>query len=290
MTRPEEENLGRIPRLLQSIKYMLWNAQASAMVLQPYVLSLCWLVMTLCCPWQEGSICSRGLLPAVLEKVLFNRIPIKCFINIYYSLVAVIGDMHLPRRAQMKYSMLFPPGEGGENDSLAVCVHCVVFKWWCRSSVCEQWGVLCSKFPRQDLVWSSWQALVERQHCLFAQQEEGAAALAQLQLWQCFTESKYFQGHLTNCKVRTHWARCDPTGAGLHRAACSKTSGRAAFGLAPQWCYCSDAVGQTWNVSSEMLLESLWAGHRLQWMTDSFVRLLVHSYNSLATSPGDKWV
>lgn len=48
----------------------------------------------------------------MLVKVLFNKIPIKCFINIYYSLVAVVGNIHLPRRARMKRSKVLHAGEG----------------------------------------------------------------------------------------------------------------------------------------------------------------------------------
>lgn len=46
MTRPEEENLGKIAKLLQSIKYMPCKAQASAVMLT-YDLSLCSLITTL---------------------------------------------------------------------------------------------------------------------------------------------------------------------------------------------------------------------------------------------------
>lgn len=72
----------------------------------------------------------------MLEKVLFNRIPVKGFINIYYSLVAVIGNTHLPRSAQMKYSTVFLPGEGEET-----ILELFVFTAWCLSGdagpVCE---------------------------------------------------------------------------------------------------------------------------------------------------------
>jgi len=48
----------------------------------------------------------------VLVEVLFNKIPIKRFINIYYSLVAVVGNMHLPERARMKCSKVLLAGDG----------------------------------------------------------------------------------------------------------------------------------------------------------------------------------
>lgn len=51
----------------------------------------------------------------MLVKVLFNKIPIKRFINIYYSLAAAIGNMYLPRRAEMKCSKVWLAGEVEET-------------------------------------------------------------------------------------------------------------------------------------------------------------------------------
>ena len=87
----------------------------------------------------------------MLVKVLFNKIPIKCFINIYYSLVAVVGNMHLPRRARMKCSKVLFAGEGEKT-----ILWLFVFTAWCVSAdtdpACEWRGSLFSKFPSQDLV------------------------------------------------------------------------------------------------------------------------------------------
>lgn len=63
----------------------------------------------------------------MLVKVLFNENPIKCFINIYYSLVAVVGYTHLPRRAHMKCSKVLLAGEGEETIT-----GLFVFTAWCE--------------------------------------------------------------------------------------------------------------------------------------------------------------
>lgn len=72
----------------------------------------------------------KALLPDVLVKMLFNKISIKCFINIYYSLIAFVGNVYSPRRTQMKCSKVLHAGVWEGDDSSVVCTHCMVCK--CR--------------------------------------------------------------------------------------------------------------------------------------------------------------
>lgn len=282
MTRPEEENLGRIPRLVQSIKYMLWKAQASAMVFT-YVLSLCWLVLTLCCTWQGGNICSRGLLPAMLEKVLFNRIPIKCFINIYYSLVAVFGNTHLPRRAQMKYISNSSWGRG-ENDLLLFVLLCgvsVVMQVQCVWTV----RVLCSKFPVQDLVWSSSGGKAAL-HVCSAARGGGSSAGTALAL-SMFHRKQIFPRSSSETANRGHIGQC------VTPLVCTQLPAPKPMAELPlpfscvisQMCWIKNG---TWAVRCSWKPSGLDTSSS-EWLT-ACVRLLMHSYNSMATSPGDKWV
>lgn len=184
--------------------------------------------------------------------------------------------MHLLRRAQMKYSIVFFSWGGGENDSLAVCVHCVVFKWWCRSSVWMvrdpvQWIPHAGAGVEQPM-GSGEKAATAR---LSSSESSGQ------QCWHSFSSVNVSQKAniskviLRNCRLRTHWAMCDPAGAGLHQeeqlvpnSSCDTTD-RAASSLALQPCHSSNVVNQVWNLSSEKLLEALWVGHKPEWMTDS---------------------
>lgn len=125
-----------------------------------YVLSLCWLVMTL------------PVLYLAKKQHLFKGscqlCPGKCFsteFQLNALLIFIIHCLQLlvrcicPGELKLIAALCFFLGSWGKWFFRCLC--------WCLSGdagpVCEQWGFLCSKFPTQDLVWSSWQALVKRQ-------------------------------------------------------------------------------------------------------------------------------